>query len=238
METVKQFITRAYRLINPSNPTQPLHGDDLQLGVIVFNQLIDSYAATGLFLTVAKTVSIPILTNQAEVTVGSPTVVPTPDIQEGRLASFENAWLTLTGVDYPLINETRSNYLSAWKYEPLKGLPRFIMTFPEIDVVRLRLYPAPSQEYQFSLRGKFQVTNVSPTDELIAFPAYRSRNLQLAIAKDMAIYKGRESAWTDKLEAAYIESLEPILASTEVNVSINGDKASMLNGAWRVRSGI
>ena len=64
--TVREFIYQMYRLINASNPTTPLHGDLQNLALTVLNQLLDSYASTGLMITIAKTItcdiSIPINT--------------------------------------------------------------------------------------------------------------------------------------------------------------------------------
>ena len=238
MPTVREFCYQAYRLINASNPTVPLHGDDQQLMIQVLNQLLNSYAATGLMITLAKTADVALTNGQTEVVVGPATYTPTPDITIGRLANLDSAWLLLDGVTYPLIDESRDNYLASWKYEPLVGLPRFIITFPDVEVVRLRLYPAPSQFFQFFLRGKFQLTDVTANDSLDSLPGYYIRYLLYAVAKDTSFFKGRSAAWDEKLEAQYREAKDIMEASSEVNLSITGDRASLLNGAWRVRAGI
>ncbi len=312
MATVRDFVFQCYRLINASNPTVPLHGDDQKLGIQVVNQLLQSYAATGLLLTVAKTVSVPInigmkeiyftdrnypiITTQTEVvqlTTGSPsftvengglynvgdsvtgTGIPAltlilsifgnlitltanatatqlsnltfthdntdPEvvyIKEGRLANLNSAWLELSGVTYPLIDESRDEFLAAWKYEPLQGLPRFIVTYPETQIVRAQLYPAPSQFYTFFARGKFQLNELTSNDSIDVLPLYYQRYLLFAVAKDISMYKGRADAWTDKLEAILQQATDVMVASSEVNTTITGDRASLLNGAWRVRAGI
>jgi len=238
MATVREFITQAYRLINPSNPTVPLHGNDLSLGITVLNQLLQSYAATGLMLTIAKEISVPVAIGQEEVVCGPATATPTPDITLGRLANLDSAWLLLDGVTYPLIDESRNEFLGAWKYEPLQGLPRFIVVFPDTDVVRLRLYPRPSQVYDFNIRGKFQLSELTSNDTMDLLPQYYIRYLLFATAKDVAMYKGRAEAWTDKLELMLQESLDVMVSASETNVAITGDRESMLNGAWILRSGI
>lgn len=238
MPTVRQFITQSYRLINPSNPTVPLHGDDLELGITVLNQLMQFYASTGLMLTIAATVSVNLTIGQTEVTTGSATVVPTPDITLGRLANYDSAWLLLDGVTYPLIEQNRDEFLAAWKYDPLQGLPRFAIVYPDVQTVNIRLYPAPSQFFVFNLRGKFQKTDYTSNDTLDNLPAYYTRYLLLAVARDVSLYKGRASAWTERLEQAYVEAKDIMQAASEVNTSIVGDRESLLNGAWRVRAGI
>src|SRR6185503_5962847 len=60
MATVRDFAFQCYRLINASNPTVPLHGDDEKLLIQVLNQQLQYYASTGLMLTIAKTVTVPI----------------------------------------------------------------------------------------------------------------------------------------------------------------------------------
>lgn len=159
-------------------------------------------------------------------------------IKEGRLANLDNAWLVLSGVTYPLINKSRDEYLAAWKYEPLQGLPRFIITYPETQFVTAQLYPAPSQFYQFFARGKFQLSALTSNDDMSSLPQYYVRFFLFAVAKDVSMYTGRAEAWTQKLEAMYQEAYDVMVSASEVNLSIAGDQQSLLNGAWRVRAGI
>jgi hypothetical protein len=310
--TVREFIFQMYRLINASNPTTPLHGDDEPLALRVLNQILQSYASSGLMLTIAKTVSVNIdlgiqtisftdptytnTTTQFETVLlgnGSPTftvangtlynvgdavigngiplnatiltinvntitlnvnatisgtsqltfihtiVDPTiAYIKEGRLANLDSAWLLLSGVTYPLIDKSRDDYLSAWKYEPLQGLPRFIITFPDTNLVSARLYPAPSQGYQFFCRGKFQLSTLTINDDLSGVPEYWHLYFMYAVARYTCKFKGRSSAWTQDLENDYRELKDNMESASEVNLSIMGDEQSLLNGAWRVRAGI
>jgi hypothetical protein len=169
------------------------------------------------------------------------TEVPHPNvvyIKEGRLANLDNAWLVLSGVTYPLIDKSRDEFLAAWKYEPLQGLPRFIITFPDTNIVRAQLYPAPSQFYTFFARGKFQKTILTSNDTLEGLPEYFELFLLYAVAKYVSKFKGRGSAWTPDLEADYRELKDNMEAASEVNLSISGDQQSLLNGAWRTRAGI
>jgi hypothetical protein len=310
--TVREFVLQMYRLINASNPTVPEHGDDEKLAVRVLNQIMQSYASSGLMLTIAHPVSIPInlgvrqivftdpnystSTSQFEnvvLTSGAPTFsvadgtkyvigdavvgngVPLnaliitiavntitlnvnatltgtstlqfintlndPSlvyIKQGRLANLDSAWLLLNGVTYPLIDKSRDDYLSGWKYEPLQGLPRFVITFPETDVVYVRLYPAPSQFFIFNLRGKFQLPYLTVNDDMSLVPDYWILYFLYAVAKYVCKFKARGSAWTPDLEADYRELKDNMEAASEVNTSIMGDEQSLLNGSWRVRAGI
>lgn len=311
--TVREFVYQMYRLISASNPVIPLHGDDEQLAIRVMNQILRRYAGTGLFLTIAQTVSAPInlpmkeiyftdpdyrgpSTTQTEVVmlaVASPTImvsdgtiysvgdlvtgggippltyilsivgnvitltmnatingnslltfsheIPNPNIviiREGRLANLDNAWLELSGVTYPLIDKSRDEYLAAWKYEPLQGLPRFIITFPDTKIVRAQLYPAPSQFFTFFARGKFQKTILTSNDTLDFLPDYFELFFLYACAKYTCKFKSRGSAWTADLESDYRELEAEMESASEVNTAIAGDEQSLLNGAWRVRSGV
>lgn len=167
--------------------------------------------------------------------------IPTPEIayiKEGRLANLDSAWLQLNGVTYPLIDKSRDEFLAAWKYEPLQGLPRFLITFPETTLVRGQLYPAPSQFFTFFARGKFQKLPLTANDTLEGLPDYQELFLLYATAKFVAKFKGRGSAWTQDLEMDYKELKAKMEAASEVNLSIAGDEESLLNGAWRTRAGI
>lgn len=310
--TVRQFVLQMYRLISASNPTIPLHGDDESLAVRVLNQVMQSYASSGLMITIAKTVSANVNLPVKEILFVDPSypttttfneivtlVSATPTfnvvdgtqfrlgdlvagngiplnsfivditgnvitinnnatingmsnllftqpiidpnvvlIQQGRLANLDSAWLELSGVTYPLIDKSRDEYLAAWKYQPLQGLPRFIITFPEVDLVRATLYPAPSQFYTFFARGKFQLPLLTVNDDMSLVPEYYHMYFLYAVAKYVSKFKGRGSAWTADLEAEYRELKDNMEAASEVNLSIAGDEQSLLNGAWRVRAGI
>lgn len=311
--TVREFVSQMYSLITANSPTMPLHGNDESLAIRVLNQILSSYASSGLLLPIAKTVSVDInlpvkeiwfvspdyageVTTQTEtVTLGIAsnsitvangaiysvgdgisgggiplstnivsivgnvitmslnatltgasvltfsTPVATPDIayiREGRLANLDSAWLQLSGVTYPLIDKNRDEFLAAWKYEPLQGLPRFLITFPDTQLVKVQLYPAPSQFYTFFCRGKFQKVPLTANDTLEGLPDYQELFLLYAVAKYVCKFKGRGSAWTADLEADYRELKDQIEAASEVNLSITGDEQSLLNGAWRVRAGI
>ena len=241
--TVREFVYQMYRLINASNPTVPLHGDDEKLAVRVLNQLLQSYASSGLMLTIAKTVSVPVTLGNKEIIFTDSDYPPPLDptlvqINQGRLANLDNAWLVLSGVTYPLIDKSRDEFLAAWKYEPLQGLPRFIVTYPSTDVVTAQLYPAPSQYYEFYCRGKFQLTTLTVNDDMSSVPQYYHLYLMYAVAKYVSKFKSRAGAWTPDLEAEYRELKDNMEAASEVNLSITGDEQSMLNGAWRTRAGI
>ena len=241
LQSVRQFVRQSYKLINPSNPTQPLVHDDLQDGIFILNDLLNSYASSGLMLTIAQEVNIPIFNGKAFVTVGPPPVppaLPLYDINIGRMANLESAWLLLDGVTYPLIDKSRDEFHASFKYDPLKGLPRLILQYYETGFVNLRLYPAPDQFYQFFLRAKFQLSNLTSADNMSILPDYYSRFLKFALARDLALYDGRTEAWTEKLENTYKEAYDLMVGSSEVNLSITGDRASLLNGAYRVRAGI
>lgn len=238
MITVREFVDQSYRLISASSPTVPLHGSDLSLGIRVLNQLLQAYASTGLMLTIAKDASVNLAIGQQEVTCGAAAFVPTPDITIGRLANLENAYLLLDGVTYPLIIESRAEFLSAWKYDPLQSLPRFIIVYFDNEITRLRLYPAPSQVFELNIRGKFQLSELTSNDNMSLVPEYYHLYLMFALAKKLSKFKGRSSAWTDDLEKEYRELKINIVASSEVNLSITGERESLLNGAWRLRAGV
>lgn len=241
--TVREFVYQMYRLISASNPTIPLHGDDEKLAIRVLNQILQSYASSGLLLTIAKTVSVGVNLGNESIIFTDPSYPAPTDpklvqIAQGRLANLDNAWLLLDGVTYPLIDKSRDDYLGAWKYEPLQSLPRFIITFPDTNVVYARLYPAPSQFYQFFCRGKFQLPLLTVNDDMSGVPEYWHLYFMYAVARYVSKFKGRGSAWTPDLEADYRELKDNMEAASEVNLSITGDQDSLLNGAWRVRAGI
>lgn len=237
--TVRDFVTNSYQIINASSPTVPLHGSDLSIGITILNQLLNEYSSTGLMITVSKQIDFNLNIGQNEVTFGPADFVPTPDITtEGRLVNLLNAWVSLNGVTYPLIDESRTEFYSSYKYDPLIGLPRYVIVIPQTNITTIRVFPGPSQLFALSVYAKFQPATLTSNTDMSELPSYYYMYLQFALAKYLAAYKGRMEAWTDKLESMYIKLKQDMEASSSTNLDININNESWLNGAWRVRAGI
>ena len=71
-----------------------------------------------------------------------------------------------------------------------------------------------------------------------SLPDYYTLYLQIALAKFLAIYKGRIGAWTPELQEVYITLKNDMEAQSSQNLSINTNQDCWLNGAYRVRAGI
>lgn len=237
-ESVREFLSNAYQLVSASSPTVPLKGNDLSQGLRILNTVLKEYSATGLLLTIARQVDITILTGQGRITFGDPSYVPTPDSVQGRIANLLNAWVTLENVTYPLIVEKDTEFFSSYKYEPLSGLPRYIIMQPQTNLTLVQVFPAPSQEYLLSIYAKFELIAFTSNDDMSSLPDYMYLFLQFAVAKYIAFFKGRQEAWTDKLEQTYLSLKSNIESTSTQNLDINVNNESWLNGAWRVRAGI
>lgn len=259
-QTVQSPINLGIKYIYFVNPDYPLYSTQMEIvtltsGLPTFTVLNGTIYSVGDLLSGTgipiNTVILSIVGNTITMTnnasssgsvqvtfshyIGDPTVAY---ILQGRLANLDNAWLLLSGVTYPLIDKSRDEYLSAWKYEPLQGLPRFIITFPETNYVSAQLYPAPSQFFTFMARGKFQLVPLTINDDMSSVPDYYQLYFLYAVAKYVSKFKGRASAWTPDLEADYRELKDNMEGASEINLSIAGDEQSLLNGAYRVRAGI
>ena len=234
-QTVKEFLDDAYQLISASSPTVPLKGNDTSKGMQFLNELLSSFSGTGLMITVDKEIVTPVIAFQQFVTFAASGA----DVNVGRLANIENAWLVLTGVTYPLIAVSDHTFNEQYKYAPLNGLPIYAIIVDKIDLTRLQLYPAPSQAYDLYVYGKFELPEfTSETDVISDLPSYFTRYLKLAIAKDLAAYKGRASAWTEFLEKKLILAQDDMESTSNMNLNICDPIGNQLNGAYRVRAGI
>lgn len=238
-QTVRDFLTDSFQLVSASSPTVPLYGNDMSYALKVFNRLVSAYSGSGLLTPIAKEVTFVVVPGQSEVTFGPDTFVPLPDVtQEGRLSNLQNAWLTLDGVTYPLIDESRNEFLASFKYDPQLGLPRYCIVYNETNITRMRLYPGPSQLYTLHVYGKFEPRPLTLNDDMSSFPEYSLRFLQLATARDLAAYKGRLSAWNEDLRDLYLEAKQDMETNSSINLTIDADLDSSLNGSWRVKAGI
>ncbi len=239
VQIVKQFLRDSYQLISASNPTVPLPGSATEQGLRILNQLLDQYSATGLMTTIAKEIIFPLNLGQSIITFGDAAHVPTPDVtSEGRLANLQNAWLELDGVTYPLIIENRNVFYASYKYDPQLGLPRFVIIQNQTDLTQMRFYPGASQQYNVHVYGKFQLANVTENDDMSELPTYYMMYFQFAVAKYMSFYTGRSLAWTQALEDEYMQLKKDMESVSSVNLDIETEQESYLNGAWRVRAGV
>jgi hypothetical protein len=241
-QSVRSFVTDSYQIISAATPTVPLQGNDLSVGIATLNRLMNQYSATGLMITVSQQVDYQLGIGQGTITIGDASYVPTPDLTPpdcpGRLANLLNAWITLDNVTYPLIDESRTEFFSSYKYAPLMGLPRYVIVKPETNLTRLQVYPGPSQPYLLSIYGKWQLQSVTANDDMSSLPSYYYMYLQFALAKYLAVYKARADAWTPMLEQMYRDLEKDMIAASSVNLDLLTNQESWLNGSWRVRAGI
>ena len=237
-QSVKAFVDDSYQLVSASSPSVPLQGNDQSKGIQFLNELMSSYSGTGLMTTIAKEVSTVLAIGQQFVTFADPAYTPTADIPLGRLSNLQNAWLLLDGVTYPMYDESRNTFFASYKYDPLKGLPRFVIVTNEVNLTRMRIYPAPSQAFELHIYGKFELATLGPNDTMQSLPAYYRRYLRFALARELAFYKGRNSAWTPDLQAMYDEAFKDMQSVSAINLNIESDYESLLNGSWRVRAGV
>lgn len=237
-QTVRAFVQDSYQLVSASSPTVPLHGDDMKKGVQFLNELLNYYSTTGLLTPIAREITFTLPIGQEFVTFGAPSYVPTPDVTEGRLSNLQNIWLVLDNVTYPLIIENRNVFYQSYKFDPQLGLPRFAIVTNEVDLTTIRFYPAASQVYTVHAYGKFQLPDLTENGTMAILPTYMIRFLRLALAKDLSIYKGRVQAWNQQLEDMLVQAEQTIMAASSINLNIETEQESYLNGAWRVRAGV
>lgn len=237
-QTVNDFVQDSYQLVSANSPTVPLQGDDLPKAVNILNRLVKSYSSSSLLLTIAQKITFTVAIGQQFVTFGDPTYVPTPNITVGRLSNLERAWLELDGVDYPLIDESRGVFFGSYKFFPQLGLPRFVIITNDLNLTTMQLYPAPSQVYRLFVYGKFELPLFVMGGTMAALPLYYQRYLQFALARELAYYKGRSSAWDAKLEAMYQEARDEMESVSAMDLVIDSANESYLNGSWRLRAGV
>lgn len=238
-QTVKEFISDSYQLVSASSPTVPLYGNDTIFGLQRLNKLISYYSASGQLTTIAKEAILTLGVGESVVTFGSPLYTPLPTFtQYGRLSNMLNAWLLLDGVTYPLIDQSRSEFLASFKYDPQLGLPRYCIIYNDTNLTTMRLYPGPSQFYELHVYGKFEPLPLTENDDMSSLPEYSIRFLNFALARDLAAFKGRLSSWTQDLRDLYDEAKKEMVGASTINLAIEADLDSSLNGSWRVKAGI
>ena len=237
-QPVNDFVQDSYQLITANSPTVPLQGNDLQKGIQFLNELIKSYSSNSLKLTIAQKVMFTIEIGQLFVTFADPSYFPSPTVGMGRLSNLQNAWLELDGVDYPLIDESRNVFFGSYKFFPQLGLPRFVIITNDLNYTTMQFYPGPSQQYNVWVYAKFEPPYLTSGANMDGIPLYSYRFFKMALARELAYYKGRSSAWDQKMEARYQELSDEMESVSAMNLVIDSANESYLNGSWRLRAGI
>lgn len=251
VQTVNEFVQDSYQLISANSPTIPLQGNDMSKGVQFLNELVSSYSGSSLNLTIAQKIELQVQIGQLFVTFADPGFTPLPQwigdpnygttlpsYSGGRLSNLQRAWLNLDGVDYPLIDESRGVFFGSYKFFPQLGLPRFAIITNDLNYTTMQIYPGPSQVYNLFIYGKFELPLFVEGQTMVNMPLYYIRFLKMALARELAYYKGRSSAWTEKLEARYQELLDDMESVSAMDLVIDSANESYLNGSWRLRAGI
>ena len=238
VQTVKEFVTDCYQLTSANSPFVTLPNGDFTKGLQIVNELLGAFSGTGNMLTISQEISTPVNPPMSGGKSFVTFAASGADVNNGRLANIEDAWLVLDGVTYPLIPVTDHSFDEQYKYDTLAGLPIYAIIVDQINQTRLQLYPAPSQQYQLFVYGKFELPLLTPAGTMAGIPTYYLRFLKLAAGRDISFYKGRSNAWDEKLENMYLQAYDDMQAATNMNLNINDPLGNQLNGAYRVRAGI
>lgn len=233
-QTVREFVSDAYKIVSSNSPTAPLQGSDQLQGIRFLNELMQYYSGSGLLLTVSKEVMFNVITGQSEITFAQSGAT----VNEGRLANTSDVWLLLQGVTYPLIEIDENEFFSSYKYNPLLGLPIYFIIQPFENSTKMIIYPGPSQGYEMHVYGKFEKTELTANDTMVDYPLYYIRFLKLALARELAIYKSRIEAWSDRHEKMYLLAQREMESNSQVNLAVISPNENQLNGAYRVMAGV
>lgn len=233
-QTVREFVRDAYKIVSSNSPTAPLQGSDENYGIQFLNELMQYYSGAGLLLTVSEEIIFNILPGQSSVIFAQ----SGGDINVGRLSAPSDVWLVLQNVTYPLIQVPEDSFFSSYKYQPLLGLPIYYVTQAMENATKMIFYPGPSQGYEVHVYGKFEKIALTSNSDMSAYPLYYIRFLKLALARELAIYKSRIEAWSERHEKFYIEAKKEMEANSQTNLAVISPNENQLNGAYRVRAGI
>ncbi len=233
-QTVREFVSDAYKPISANSPTGGLQQSDLSQGIQFLNELLQYWSGSGLLITVPNEIVFNVIAGQNEITFAQSGAT----INQGRLANTSDVFLVLQGVTYPLVEITDNDFFSSYKYKPLLGLPIYFIIQPYTNSTKMTLYPGPSQGYEVHVYGKFEKAALTANDTMVDWPLYAIRFIKLALSRELAIYKSRIEAWSEKHEKFYLLAQREMEANSQVNLDVISPNENQLNGAYRVRAGV
>lgn len=180
--TAGDIITSSLKKLLVLGKQDILADSDLQDGLDALNLMLDSWWTERLMCYAMLTYTHTLSGGQGSYTIG-----PGGDINGQRPVMFQDGYIRLTNVDYPL------NFVDQVSYDLLTpknapGVPRRAFYNPQYPLGIITFWPIPDQGYTAFLNSYHQVREfASTTDQINLPPGYAKAliyNLAIELAPD------------------------------------------------------
>jgi hypothetical protein len=217
--TVNDIINNAFYLLGEISPDVVPSASDVNTGLYVLNDLLDSFSGASVLIPFIKTIDVTLVPNQGTYVISN--IVPA-DFNFNRIVELDFVTVTIQQISYPVNIVDRAVILNQVRFSQGQTRPGAVF-MDNLDLqTNLTFYPKPDQAYSCQIRAKFMFDRLSLFQVITEVPPKYYRFLKYALARELLAYYPSGS-WSATTEDEYKKMLANIETSAEINVLINPD---------------
>lgn len=232
--SVNQIILDAFYFLGEWSPNRAPEGDMMTEAERWLNILLAEWRAESFMIPFLKTISFVATAGKGEYTIG-----PSPlfDINHPKIVDLMYAEFNLSGVAYSLSVVQPDVFLDASRLISLQSLPGICYLLQATDHSIFTVYPQPSSNYEFKLRVKTILDDVSLNEEVVELPMEYASVLRLGLAEKIScLYE--TSNWTHERSMQLAQLKENIKSRSYKDLWIKTKLGLGLQAGYKVRAGI
>jgi hypothetical protein len=231
--TARKIIHNAYLMLGIKKFGETVSGEEAEIGLSLFNELLESFSQNGLLIPYRETISFTMTPNKGVYTVSE---VVAADVNARPIERLDYVSFQSDTVIYPCNILTANGFYENFRVQGLASMPYNVLLQKATYQSELIFYPIPDREYVCTVQGKFKFADVELDDRLDELPDVYRRFMRYGIARELCEAYGVE--WSSKNEAIYQELLRTAESSNDIDLTIGITDSASLAGSARVLSGI
>lgn len=222
--TVNDIINNAYYLLGEISPDVIPSASQVNTGLYVLNDMLDSFSSLGVYIPFIKTINVQLTPGQGTYVVSN--IVPA-DFNFNRIVELDFVTVTIQQISYPVQVVDRAVILNQVRFSQGQTRPGAVFIDNYDLQSNLTFYPKPDIAYLCEIRAKFMFDRLSLYEVINEVPPKFYKFLRYALARELRSYFP-SSSWDDIKESEYQMMLKNIKASPEINMLINPDGLLMV----------
>jgi hypothetical protein len=221
--TVNDIINNAFFLIGAITPDRIPTASDVNTGLYLLNDLLDSFSVIGVMIPTIKDIVVTLTPGKADYIVSN--IVPA-DFNFNRIVELDFVRINEQSIIYPVRVVDRAVIQNAVRFEASQAMPDKVFLDKQELYSRLSFYPTPQLAYVTTISAKFMFNRLSLYQVINEVPPDYYKFLRYSLARELRSYYP-SAQWDEVKENEYQMMLRHIQAGSEVNLLIDPDNILM-----------
>jgi hypothetical protein len=219
--TTNDVIVNSLYLLGELGVGEQPDGFMLTTGLDLLNELIDKFASDSIYVPFETTIDHTFTVGQQTYSISD---MVSADIDANRIVDLTFATYTVQPgasqpIVYPLKIINKATYYGVVRLNNLQARPGFIFLNKQADESFITVYPAPDQEYPFSLKVKCMIDELDNQSDLSSLPPFYYGFLKYALARKFLAYYP-SSNWPQQNEDEYQDYYNILKNVNETDMTI------------------